>query len=72
MSQDATSLHDDIRREIDKLNQEATEAKTYIDRAEPHEAIHALNNGLKHSKFLSNDGKELHHLIEKPVSLSPR
>lgn len=65
MSQDATRLLDQIRRDLEQLHNEAEEAKHYIERAEPQEARRPLDNGTNTLRNLEQTWAQLHQIIER-------
>ncbi len=64
MSHAAHTLLEEIRRESEKLHHYAEDARHYIEKSEPHEAIRSLNHGKDTIRLIERHWEELHRLIE--------
>lgn len=61
---DAHSLQEEIQREVEKLRQEVEEIRHYLERAEPHEAMHPINSGHDTIRLIEQRWEELRQLLE--------
>lgn len=62
---DQQKLLDDIYREYEHLRRLYDDAKRYIQKAEPHEALRPLNDGRNSLRLIEQRWEELRIMVER-------